>query len=62
MTGVFYVLYHLSTVPAKPAVPVARGTTTSSVNVTFEYGLGGGYPLEFIVKYREKGKLELFYV
>ena len=25
------------------------------MNVTFEYGSGGGYPVEFIVKYKEKG-------
>lgn len=42
--------------PAKPALPKARGGIYS-VNVTFEYGVGGGYPEYFIVKYREKSKM-----
>lgn len=45
------------TAPAKPNKPTVTGTAIDTVNVIYNFGIGGGYTHDFRVMYRKKCKL-----
>ena len=47
------------TAPAKPNRPKVQGLDVDQVEVTYIFGLGGGYTHEFLVMYRKKGMWNL---